>query len=328
VETPDLAEAIKRLSETLAPSPKKQPETAPKVMRPEIEAEMGKLRERILNLESRLAEAKARESSLEALIEEYRSRIKHLESRLPEAEAVEKVMRSYEERISHLEEKLKEREAENRELRGQLLEASEDLEKLEELKGLLLDWRDITLELAKRLDVELVPSDVQRIIEERDSYRQLYEELKEEIEKKRRLTENVLNDSTVQDWVKTAEATLRWFLDRRSEHGKILKKIVVTDPSYLFLPEEFPEADVSPATVATYLNEFTSRGLVLKHEKAKAGRTAYSNALPLWVSHNVRRIRLDATDEAIDKIIEDLKEFVLRGVERIAFLDDVRRKKR
>jgi len=110
----------------------------------------------------------------------------------------------------------------------------------------------------------------------------------------------VLKDPGVQDWIKTAKATLRWFLDRRSEHGKILKKIVVTDPGYRFLPEEFPEASISPSTVATYLNEFTSRGLVLRHKKAKAGRTAYSNALPLWVSHNLRRIRLDAPDEAIE----------------------------
>ena len=313
IVTPDLSEAIESLKELLkAPPPPIEAPTELLERLNKLEAERAELEEKMRSLESQLSEAKAQISSLEALAEERLRRIKELEARLPEAEEWEEMRSRNERRIAELEDELKKAEDEKEELQRQLLEISEDLERLEEIRSLLLDWRDIIIELGRKLDVELIPSDIQAIIDERDRYRQLYEELKEEMEKRRRLTEDVLNDPAVQDWVKTAKATLRWFLDRRSEHGKILKKIVVTDPSYLFLPEEFPEADVSPSTVAAYLNEFASRGLVLKHEKAKNGRTAYSNALPLWVSQNVRRIRIDTTDEAIEQITKELKNYVLK----------------
>ena len=316
IVTPDLSEAVERLTEILK-AERPTEEAVTRVTIPEFEElkrRNRELEERIHSLESEVAELRARSKSLEALAEERLRRIRELEARLPEAEEWEEMRSRYERRIAELEDELKKAEGEKGELQRQLLEVSEDLERLEEVRSLLLDWRDVIVELGRKLDVELIPSDIQAIIDERDRYRQLYEELREEMEKRRRLTEDVLNDPAVQDWVKTAKATLRWFLDRRSEHGKILKKIVVTDPSYLFLPEEFPEADVSPSTVAVYLNEFASRGLVTKHEKAKNGRTAYSNALPLWVSQNVRRIRIDATDEAIDQITKELKNYVLKWI--------------
>ena len=279
-----------------------------------MEMERGELEERLRGLEAELSEAHARIKSLEALSEERLRRIWELEARLPEAEALEEMKRGYEERLSSLEEELEKTRRERDELYSQLIEASEELERLEEVKGLLLDWRDVIVELGRKLDVELIPNNIQAIIDERDRYKQRYEELWEEMEKKRRLTEDVLRDPAVQDWVETAKKTLRWFLDRRSEHGRILRKVVVTDSSYLFLPEEFPEVSVSPSTVASYLNDFALKGFVLKHEKAKMGRTAYSNALPLWVSQNVRRIRLDAPDEAIKAIVEELKSYVLKWI--------------
>jgi hypothetical protein len=314
VETPDLSEAIERLSELLeAPAPMPPPaapsETLEKVRR--LEMERGEFEERMRGLEAELSEAHARIKSLEALSEERLKRIRELEARLPEAEELEEMKRSYMERVRGLEMELEKVKAERDELHSQLLEASEDLGRLEEVRGLLLDWRDIIVELGRKLGVELIPSDIQAIIDDRDRYRRLYEELTEEIERRKRLTEDVLKDPAIQDWIKTAKATLRWFLERRSEHGKILRKVIVTDPTYLLLPEEFPEVRVSPSTVASYLNDFTLKGFVLKHEKAKQGRTAYSNALPLWVSENVRRIRLDAPDDAIEHIVEQLKNYVL-----------------
>ena len=314
IVTPDLSEAVERLTELLK-AERSTEEAVTRVTTPEFEElkrRNRELEERVHSLESEVAELRARSRSLEALAEERLKRIKELEARLPEAEEWEEMRRRYERRIAKLKDKLKKAEGEKEELQRQILEVSEDLEKLEEVRELLLDWRDVIVELGRKLDIELIPSDIQAIIDERNRYRQLYEELKEEMEKRRRLTEDVLNDPAVQDWVKTAKATLRWFLDRRSEHGKILRKIIVTDPSYLFLPEEFPEVSVSPSTVASYLNDFALKGFVRKHEKAKMGRTAYSNALPLWVSHNVRRIRIDAPDEALDAIVEELKNYVLK----------------
>jgi len=312
IVTPDLSQAIESLSELLkAPPPPVEAPTEFQERLKKLEVERAELEEKLRSLESQLSEAKAQISSLEALAEERLKRIRELEARLPDAEEWEKRKAAYERRLAELEDELRRAEEEREELQRQIMEASEYLERLEEVRSLLLDWRDIIVELGRKLDVELIPSDIKAIIDERNYYRQLYEELREEMEKRRRLTEDVLNDPAVQDWIETAKATLRWFLDRRSEHGKILKKIVVTDPSYLFLPEEFPEADVAPSTVAVYLNEFASRGLVLKHEKAKNGRTAYSNALPLWISQNVRRIRLDATDEAIDRIVDELKNYII-----------------
>jgi len=314
IVTPDLSEAVEKLTKLLSKPEEAAPEVAAEAIEElkSLREQNRELEERARSLESELSEARAQISSLEALAEERLRRIKELEARLPEAEEWEETRRRYERRIAELEDKLKKAEEEREELHRQLMEASEYLERLEEVRSLLLDWRDVIVELGRKLDVELIPSDIQAIIDERDRYRQLYEELKEEMEKRRRLTEDVLNDPAVQDWVKTAKATLRWFLDRRSEHGKILRKIIVTDPSYLFLPEEFPEVSVSPSTVASYLNDFTLKGFVRKHEKAKMGRTAYSNALPLWVSQNVRRIRLDAPDDAIKVIVEELKSYVLR----------------
>ena len=78
-------------------------------------------------------------------------------------------------------------------------------------------------------------------------------------------------------------------------------------------PRGVPEAGVASTTVGTYLNDFERQGRVIKHERAKMGRTAYSNGLPLWVSQNVRRIRLDASDEAVNQIVEELKNYVLKG---------------
>jgi len=317
VVTPDLSEAVERLTELLKAEkvPEAPPETPPSALVEELERlrrRSQELEQRLRVLESELSEAQAQVKSLEALAEERLRRIKELEARLPEAETWEEMRSDYERRLAELEEKLRETEEEKEELHRQLLEVSEDLEKLEEVKSLLMDWRDVIVELGQKLDVELIPSDIQAIVDERDHYRQLYEELKQETERRRRLTEDVLADPAVQDWVKTAKTTLKWFMDRRSEHWRILRKVVVTDPSYLFLPEEFPEVSVSPSTVASYLNDFALKGFVLKHEKAKMGRTAYSNALPLWVSQNVRRIRLDAPDEAIKAIVEELKSYVLK----------------
>jgi len=314
VETPDLAEAVGRLGDLLS-RPEEVEEVASVEMERLEELEEAKrgLEERVRRLESQLAEANAQLRSLEAMNEEYRRRIKELEARIPEADRISELMKSYEEKLLSLEEELKKKDLEIHELNTQLEEASKDYERLEEIRDLLLDWRDITIDLARHFDVEIIPSDMQKIIDERDRYKDLYESLKEEIERRNRLAESVLNDPAVRDWVKLAKRTLHGFMSRRSAHGEVLRKIVVTDPNYLFLPEEFPEAGVASTTVATYLNDFERQGLVIKHERAKMGRTAWSNGLPLWVSQNVRRIRLDAPDEAVNQIIEELKSYVLRG---------------
>jgi len=314
VETPDLADAVEKLASLLS-SVEAVVEEGPSVdveKLKSLEDEKAKLEERVRKLESELAEADAQIKSLEAKNESYRQRILELESRIPEADRMRELMRSYEEKIFRLEEELKKKDSEILELNSQLDEVSKEYEKLEEIRDLLLDWRDITIDLARHFNVEIIPSDMQKIIDERDHYKELYESLKEEIERRSRLAESVLNDSAVRDWVKSAKRILYNFMSRRSAHGEVLRKIVVTDPNYMFLPEEFPEAGVASTTVATYLNDFERQGLVIKHERAKMGRTAWSNGLPLWVSQNVRRIRLDAPDEAVNKIVEELKNYVLR----------------
>lgn len=313
LETPDLAEAIGRLSDLLSRPEEEIPEIEAPAERErleKLEEEKGALEKRNRELDSQLSEANTQLGGLNAMVEGYQKRIRELEERLPEAEKQQEVIRIREEEILRLEGEMRESKATIEELEGQLEEAAEDLGQIEELRGSLLDWRDVTLDLARRFGVELIPIDMQKIIDERDHYQARYEELKENIDKKSRLTTDVLQDPGVKDWIRSAKRTLYGFTSRRSAHGEVLKKIIVTDPSYKFLPEEFPEAGVASGTVASYLNEFESQGLVFKQERAKMGRTAWSNRIPLWISENVRRIRFDAPDEAVAKITEELKNYV------------------
>ena len=305
IETPDLTEAVKQLSEIIA-----QPPSPPSIPQEALE-ELDRLRKdridlqsRIRSLEAELSEANAKIKSLEALANERLKRINELEERLPQVDSLLEKLHRYEERIEKL-------EAERADLKRQIEELSEIEGRLLKLRIALEDWWDIALEIASLLGMELIPPDIEALKEERDKYRKRCEELEAQMERRRKLAEDVLSDKAVQDWIKYAKNLLRSYLDRRSRVGVILKKVVVTDPNYLFTPDEFPEANLAPTTVAAYLNELTSQGLVLKHERAKRGRTAYSNALPLWVSQNIRRIRIDAPDEALDRIVEQLKSYVL-----------------
>ncbi|MFB0544056.1 MAG: helicase HerA domain-containing protein [Candidatus Bathyarchaeia archaeon] len=317
LETPDLAEAIGKLTDLLSRPEVEIPEVEEAPVERErlkrLEAEKGALETRNRELDSKLSEANTQLEGLNAMVEGYKKRIRELEEKLPEAEEQQELIRSHEEEIRRLEEESQKDKALIEELEGQLEEAAEDLGQIEELRGSLMDWRDVTLDLARRFGVELIPSDMQKIINERDHFQRRYEELQENIDKKSRLTADVLQDAGVKDWIRFAKNLLSGFTSRRSAHSEVLKKIVATDPTYLFLPEEFPEASVGSGTVASYLNDFESQGLVLKHERGKLGRTAYSNGLPLWVSQNVRRIRLDAPDEAVKRVEEELKNYVLRG---------------
>ena len=312
VETPELHEAIVRLSELLA-RPEEEAALEVEVERIQaLEETKERLEDQVRSLDSVLAEEKARAEGLEASVKVWRKRVGDLEERLPEAEKVAEALREIEDQAERLRGELKGREEEIEDLRGQIDEASENLIEQEEVQELLGDFKDVMVELARKLGVEIIPSDIQELIDQRDHFQKQYEDLRKEMDRRRVLTEEIIQDRAVTHWIEQAKRTLTDFLGRRSYQGRVLAKLIATDPDYMFHPEEFPEADVTASTVAGYLNEFSSRGLAIKHERGKQGRTAFSNRLPLWVSENVRRIRIDATDEAVNRIVEDLKAYVLK----------------
>ena len=314
VETPELHDAIVRLSELLTRPEEEAPPEVEFERLQDLEAEKERLEGKVRNLDSALAEEHARASGLEASVNVWKKRVGDLEARLPEAERMEAVMREYEGKVDRLQSEVQEKSKEIEDLGSQLDDASENLLEVEEIQELLRDWRDIMVELAMKFGVEIVPGDMQKIIDERDYFQKKFEELQDEVDRRAKLAKEILDDARVKHWISSAKRVLDGYLGRRSYQGRVLVKLISTDPSYKALPEEFPEAQVAASTVAGYLNEFVTVGLAFKHERAKQGRTAFSNRFPLWISENVRRIRVNAPDVACKRIEDQLREHALKRV--------------
>jgi len=290
IETPDLAQALKDLSSILS-------EAKP----PSIEApspQLQKLIEHNRTLETQLSEAQARIASLEAQLKSYSKRIKELESQLITSDEYRAELEKREEAIRQLQSQVDE-----------LREALKYLDRFEALSENLYDLKDLLINMASILGVELFPEDYQKLIEERDRYKQLYEGLKEEAERRARLEKEVLNDESIKDWVRQEKIRLTRIFERRSAHKHILHKIMFSDPSYSFRPEDFTDS-VSAGTAKSYLNELAALGYVMTIQDGR--RTRYRNAFPFYVMNNVRRIRPDAPDTAVNRIIEELKEHIRR----------------
>ena len=65
------------------------------------------------------------------------------------------------------------------------------------------------------------------------------------------------------------------------------------------------------STNATYMKTLEAKGLLW--EASKKGRKAFRNRFPYWVAENIRKIRPNAPDGAIDEIVDRLKRSVIGG---------------
>ena len=225
-----------------------------------------------------------------------------------EISSLKKKILTADERIKY-EARIRALESEVSNLKAQLKKA-EELESMNErMRELVRSWKDLILETSSVLGLELIPNDIQALIQERDELRKKLEVYEREEALKNELIRQTLNDHSVRSWIRDAENLLR-YLSRKGQAGEaILKAALRMDPEVSFLPEEI-ETGYTQGTNLNYLNMLTSRGLLW--ESRKKGRKAFRNRLYQWVAENVRRIMPSAPDEAINQIAEHLKSMVVK----------------
>jgi len=170
------------------------------------------------------------------------------------------------------------------------------------------DWADLIVETADHLDLELIPKDVKALQEERDRYKAELETYRREDELRKELFQQTLDDANIKSWIRDAEAFLQ-DLKRRGQAGSaVLKACLRMDPEVTFLPEEI-QTGYTQSTNATYMKTLEAKGLLW--EASKKGRKAFRNRFPYWVAENIRKIRPNAPDGAIDEIVDGLKRSVI-----------------
>ena len=263
-----------------------------------LQRELEARREQVKKLEETVSGLKREILTLQAEREELKIRLKDLESKIVTSE--ERV--KYESRIKAL-------ESEVNSLKEQLSEAAELETQLERVRELLGSWKDLILETCNTLGIELIPSDIQAVIQERDELRKRLEVYMREEKLREELVKDTLSDPGVRSWINDARSILRDLSRRGQAGGIILKNVLRLDPEVVFLPEEI-QSGYTASTNLNYLNKLESRGLLW--ETRKKGRKAFRNRFRQWVAENVRRIKPSAPDAAIDKITEQLKNEVLR----------------
>ena len=305
VETPELEHAIADLSKIV-----KAPLEAPAAVTEEVlkrvealETERKQLLSKVQSLESRLSEATTGKESLSLEAEGLRTRVKELESQVLTTEEKSKLLgkiQALENQVGELENRL----AETHKIAG---EFEEKFERIRQLWG---DWADLIAETADILDLELIPKDVKALQEERDKYKAELETYRREDELRKELFQQTLEDANIKSWIRDAEAFLQ-DLKRRGQAGSaVLKACLRMDPEVTFLPEDV-QTGYTQSTNATYMKMLEAKGLLW--DTSKKGRKAFRNRFPYWVAENIRKIRPNAPDGAIDEIVDRLKRSVIGG---------------
>jgi len=305
VETPELEHAIADLSK-IVKAPLVAPSTVPEDVLKRVEAlesERKQLLNKVQSLESQLSEASTGKESLSLETERLKARVKELESQVLTAEEKPRLLG----KIQALENQVGD-------LQGRLTEtqkiAGEFEEKFEKIRQLWGDWADLIVETAGHLDLELIPKDVKALQEELDRYKAELETYRREDELRKELFQQTLEDANIKSWIRDAEAFLQ-DLKRRGQAGSaVLKGCLRMDPEVTFLPEEI-QSGYTQSTNATYMKTLEAKGLLW--EASKKGRKAFRNRFPYWVAENIRKIRPNAPDGAIDEIVDRLKRSVIGG---------------
>ena len=299
VETPDLAKAVKELAKLLkAPRVQIPPDRIRREELEEIQGELEARREQVERMENTISSLKREILALQDERERLRARIKELESQVLTAEDRLK----YEARIKALESTVSS-------LKEQVSKAAELETQLENLRELFADWKDLIIETYSVLGLELIPSDIQALIRERNRLKEKLEVYEREEALKNELVQQTLNNPAVRSWIQDAESLLRNLMRRGQAGAVILKAALRIDPEVSFLPEEI-ETGYTVGTNLNYLNMLVGRGLLW--ESRKKGRKAFRNRLYQWVAENVRKIMPSAPDEAVNQIAEHLKSLVVK----------------
>jgi len=299
VETPDLAKAVKELAKLLkAPRVQIPPDRIRREELKEIQGELEARREQVERMENTISSLKREILALQDERERLRARIKELESQVLTAEDRLK----YEARIKALESTIGS-------LKEQVSKAAELETQLENLRELFADWKDLIIETYSVLGLELIPSDIQALIRERNRLKEKLEVYEREEALKNELVQQTLNNPAVRSWIQDAESLLRNLMRRGQAGAVILKAALRIDPEVSFLPEEI-ETGYTVGTNLNYLNMLVGRGLLW--ESRKKGRKAFRNRLYQWVAENVRKIMPSAPDEAVNQIAEHLKSLVVK----------------
>ena len=158
--------------------------------------------------------------------------------------------------------------------------------------------------------MELVPKDIQALQEQLNRYKAELETYKREEELRRELYRQTLEGPSVKSWIRDAEALLR-DLKRRGKAGSaVLKASLRMDPEVTFLAEEI-HTGYTQSTNMAYLKMLENKGLLW--EAGKKGRKAFRNRFPYWVAENIRKIRPNAPDAAIEDIADKLKRYVIEN---------------
>jgi hypothetical protein len=303
VETPELEHAIADLSKIVkapAPTPAGVPEDILRRVEA-LESEKKQLLNKVQSLESRLSEATTGKESLSLEAERLKARVKELESQVLTAEEKSKLLgkiQALENQVSDLQGRL----AETQKIAG---EFEERFERIRQLWG---DWADLIAETADILDLELIPKDVKALQEERDKYKAELETYRREDELRKELFQQTLDDANIKSWIRDAEAFLQDLKKRGQAGSAVLKACLRMDSEVTFLPEEI-QTGYTMSTNAMYMKTLEAKGLLW--EASKKGRKAFRNRFPYWVAENIRKIRPNAPDRAIEEIVDRLKRSVI-----------------
>lgn len=300
VETPELSQAVEDLAELIETPP---PPGVPEELRKEFEAsraEVLSLRDQVSKLEAEIGRGAEAYSELLVERDTLRKRVSELEARVMTSEERDRLQR----RVHGL-------EGEVRDLREQLGRARELEGVFSQLRELMDEEKEIWIQQARLLGIELIPSDIAALQEERDALRARVESLEAEMEHKASLVQETLRDPGVMDWIRATKRIVSEFTRTSGYAGpKVLRAIVATDPTVAMLPEEF-QTGYTESTNRQYLNRIVELGLA--KTTTKRGRQAYQNNLTAYVSYGVRSRFAEAPDEAVHRIADELKRFILGG---------------
>ena len=311
VETPELESAVADLSEIIESPPVEVGVSSIVVeeLRARIagyEDQVPRLKKTIEDLELDLKEEKRlkmevvdEKIDLKSETQKLRDQVKTLEGQVLSSEDRFK----YQAKITRL-------ETDITSLKEQLSAAGELESELERVREVFRSWKDLMLETSAVLGLELIPSDIEAVIQERDELKNRVDIYEREAQLEKELMSDTLSDRGIKSWINDAKGTLRTLRGRGGTASEIvLKAVLRMDPEVVFLPEEI-ETGYTAQTTLKSLNVLVSRGLCW--EAQRKGRKAFRNRLRQWVAENVRRIKPSAPDPAIEEITEELKRTVIR----------------
>lgn len=308
---PKMGQAIKELSTILSKAPEPEREHIDTEHIKQLEEKITTQRQTIREKEKALSETKITEEGQKAVIEEMRVRVTELENHQVSQDKLESLQDEFKAYRNKKVNQISELESKIKDLNSDLSASYDELHAVEQYPELLQNMKEDMILLSNAFGIDLFPSDIQEVMNERDEYKRQLEDAENTQREEKEYFNKIVKDPYVKDWIKTAKYKLNGFLKSRTNHNLVLKKLISSDTIVLYLPEDFVGIGVGTATIRKYLEEFETAGFCKKVDRGKQGRTAFGNDLPQWVSTNIRTMYLDAPNSVIDHIVNNLKEYVI-----------------